>query len=89
MNESSTTHKLGYRIREFCDAAGIGRTKTYALITEGRLDVVRIGRCTIITADSARALLGLGATGHHAQAASKASTLTSEDNHQSGGRTNG
>jgi excisionase family DNA binding protein len=89
MYESATTHKLGYRIREFCDAAGIGRTKTYALIAEGRLHAVRIGRCTIITADSARALLGLGATGHHAQPASKASNPTSEDNPQSGGRTDG
>lgn len=89
MNESSTTHKLGYRIREFCDATGIGRTKTYELIAKGHLDTVHIGRCTIISADSARALLGLGATDHHAQPASKASTTTSEDNLQSGGRTNG
>lgn len=58
MSAPSTTKRLGYRVRELCDAAGRGRTKVYELIAQKRLDVVRVGRCTIITAASAEALFG-------------------------------
>lgn len=56
MTTPARTKRLGYRVWEFCDATGLGRTKVYELIAQKRLDVVRVGRCTIITADSAEAL---------------------------------
>lgn len=37
---------------------GIGRSKLYELIGEGRLQVVHIGRRTLITAESVRSLVG-------------------------------
>lgn len=57
MTEPTTNTRLGYRVAEFCAATGLGRTKTYELIADGRLTVVRVGRCTIITAESALRLM--------------------------------
>ena len=56
MSIPSRNHRLGYRIKELCQASGVGRTTIYKLIADGRLKVVRIGGCTIITADSAENL---------------------------------
>ena len=39
-------------------AIGIGRTTVYALINDGRLETVKIGRRTLIKTDSIRALVG-------------------------------
>jgi hypothetical protein len=62
MSENSPTPRLGYRIGELCTATGLGRTMVYGLIGSGRLKVVRVGRCTIVTAESVHSLLqsGLG-----------------------------
>ncbi len=38
-------------------ALGIGRTKIYELIAQGRLETVKIGRRTLIKAKSIRALI--------------------------------
>ncbi len=38
-------------------AIGIGSTKIYELIAEGKLETVRIGRRTLIKTDSIRALV--------------------------------
>lgn len=57
MYGSSNTQRIGYRIHELRNATGLGRSKIYQLISEGELDVVRIGRCTLITAESVDALL--------------------------------
>ncbi|MEO7681423.1 MAG: excisionase family DNA-binding protein [Sphingomonas sp.] len=38
-------------------AIGIGTTKLYELIAEGRLETVKIGRRTLIKTDSIRALV--------------------------------
>jgi hypothetical protein len=50
--------KLTYTIREFTEVSGLGPTKTYELIKDGRLKVIKIDGRTLITAASARALLG-------------------------------
>jgi hypothetical protein len=50
--------KLAYTIREFMAASGLGRTSTYALINAKHLTIVKVGRRTLITAHSARKLLG-------------------------------
>lgn len=57
MNGPYPTHRLGYRISELCTATGLGRTKIYSLIASKQLDVVRVGRCTIVKAESVDALL--------------------------------
>jgi excisionase family DNA binding protein len=50
-----------YRIDDFCRAYGIGRTTVYALLKNGTLRSIKIGRRRLITADSAEALLSLKA----------------------------
>jgi len=49
--------KVAYRIDEFCDAFGVGRTKFYAELKAGRLKARRVGRRMIITAADAAAWL--------------------------------
>ena len=39
------------------DATGLGRTKIYELINAGKLKTVKIGRRTLVRADSIRQLL--------------------------------
>ena len=55
MNTNSTV--LAYPIREACAAAGIGRTKLYSLIAEGKLEARQCGARTLIPAESLRAFL--------------------------------
>ena len=45
------------KIAEFCRLYGIGKTKTYDLINEGRLTRVKVGSCSLITWESAQALI--------------------------------
>jgi excisionase family DNA binding protein len=49
--------KLGYSIREACEATSLGKTTVYNHIAAGRLRTVRVGGRTIVLADSLRALL--------------------------------
>ncbi len=57
------TLKPAYRIAEFCAAFGIGRSKAYEEIKEGRLKPLKVGKRTLITAAHALAWLELhGAT---------------------------
>ena len=42
-------------IRGFCDAYGVGRTRTYDLIAAGKLQAVKNGPRTMIDVDSAEA----------------------------------
>jgi excisionase family DNA binding protein len=39
-------------------ATGLGRTKIFELIKEGRLSTVKVGRRTLVTAESIRRLVG-------------------------------
>lgn len=48
-------------INDAARAIGIGRTKLYALISSGDLDVIKIGRRTLVKTSSIRALLEKGA----------------------------
>ena len=52
--------KLAYTIAEACHAVGIGRTKLYELIGEGRVETRKIGARTVIPTESLRALIGSG-----------------------------
>lgn len=44
-------------IADACRSIGIGRTKLYELISEGRLETVKIGRRTLILTRSVEALV--------------------------------
>jgi hypothetical protein len=57
MHEFSRVERLAYRVNKFCDATDPAQTKVYEQIAEHRLDSVRNGRCTIVAADRAKALL--------------------------------
>ena len=48
---------LSYGISDACAALGIGRTRLYALIAEGRIEARACGGRTLIPADSLRAFL--------------------------------
>lgn len=52
-----TPAPLAYSIADACKITSIGRTRLYALIAEGRLEVRKIGRRTIIPSASLRALI--------------------------------
>jgi excisionase family DNA binding protein len=46
------TDPLAYTIQDACKATGLGRTKLYALISQGKLDARKAGSRTLIPADS-------------------------------------
>ena len=52
--------KLAFTIAEACHAVGLGRSKIYELIGQGRLETRKIGSRTIIPADSLRKLVAHG-----------------------------
>ena len=41
--------KLAYSILEFCEIAGVGRTKAYEELAAGRLKAKKVGSRTLIT----------------------------------------
>ncbi|MFO1238295.1 MAG: helix-turn-helix domain-containing protein [Alphaproteobacteria bacterium] len=45
-------------VNEAAKALSLGRTSIYQLIREGRLDVVKLGRRTLIKVDSIKRLIG-------------------------------
>ncbi len=49
--------KIGYSIREACEASSLGRTALYGHIAAGRLRVTRVGGRTIVPADALRAFI--------------------------------
>jgi excisionase family DNA binding protein len=50
---------IAYSVNEACRVSSIGRTRLYELIKDGQLDVVKIGRRTLVKADSLLRLLNL------------------------------
>jgi excisionase family DNA binding protein len=48
---------LAYSVAEACRVTSIGRTRLYELINEGRLEVRKIGKRTLIPAASLRRLI--------------------------------
>ena len=50
--------KLLYSIKEACAALGIARSTLYSLIGAGRIEVLKVGRRTLLKARSVRAFAG-------------------------------
>jgi len=55
MSESNSI--LAYRIDDFCEAIGLGRTKVYDLIKQKKLKPIRVGGRTLIPRSEAERLL--------------------------------
>ena len=51
---------LAYRVKHFCRAVGLGKTKFYELVREGKLKTVVIGGRRLIPADEAQRLIREG-----------------------------
>lgn len=49
--------KFAYSINETSRALSMGRTSIYAMISDGRLEAFKLGRRTLIKADSIRRLV--------------------------------
>ena len=47
--------KVARTVRGFCEAYGVGKSKVYELIAQGKLDVRKVGRRTLIVEESAKA----------------------------------
>jgi excisionase family DNA binding protein len=54
---TNSTEPLVYSIKEALRLSTFGRTRLYELINSGELKVTRIGRRTLVRADSLRALI--------------------------------
>jgi excisionase family DNA binding protein len=54
--------RVFYSVAETCRLLSLGRTKVYELIGEERLAVVKIGRRSLVTAESIARLSGTAAT---------------------------
>ena len=50
--------QLAYSINETAKALSLGRTSIYALISDGRLEAFKLGRRTLVKAESIRRLVG-------------------------------
>lgn len=61
--------RITVRVPRAAEMLGIGRTKLYELIADGEIDVVKLGRATLITMRSIEALID-----RHKVSAANAST---------------
>jgi excisionase family DNA binding protein len=58
MNTNQYPEPIAYSINDACKAVGLGRTYLYQMISEGRLEVRKVGKRTLIPASSLRRLIG-------------------------------
>lgn len=49
--------RLAYSINETASTLSLGRTSVYAMISDGRLEAFKLGRRTLIKAESVRRLV--------------------------------
>ncbi|MFB0872144.1 MULTISPECIES: helix-turn-helix transcriptional regulator [unclassified Sphingobium] len=57
MSLDPTPSPITVRIKDACRMTGIGRSKIYLLIAEGKLETVKIGSMTLVRVSSIEALL--------------------------------
>ena len=60
MNTISDPPLLAYRVKAFCASVGLGRTKFYELVRDGKIKTVVIGGRRLVPADEARRLVREG-----------------------------
>ena len=53
----SNFEPIAYSVADACRVSSLGRTRLYQLIGEGRLEVRKVGKRTLIPAASLRALI--------------------------------
>lgn len=53
---------IALTVRDTTKVTGFGKTTTYKLISEGKLTSVKVGRRTLVTVASIKALIGGGAS---------------------------
>lgn len=58
----SLMQQIALSIAETCAVLSLGRTKVYELIKDGSLATFKIGRRTLVRADSVNALAGIEST---------------------------
>jgi excisionase family DNA binding protein len=59
-NSDSDMHVLAYRVTPFCKSIGIGRTKFYQLVREGKVRTIVIGGRRLIPRAEAERLVREG-----------------------------
>jgi len=52
-HDTTLSNRVNYRVSDFLDEFGIGRTKFYALVKAGEIRIVRCGRRTLIPMSAA------------------------------------
>lgn len=57
MSYVTSPEPLAYSVAEACRVSSIGKTRLYALINEGKLRATKVGKRTLISAASLRALI--------------------------------
>jgi hypothetical protein len=57
MQSNTPLVPLAYSIKDAIQVSSIGKTRLYALIGEGRLKVTRVGKRTLVNAESLRQLV--------------------------------
>ena len=45
---------INWRVNEFCEAHGLGRTKFYELVAAGKIELVKCGSTSLITDPAAQ-----------------------------------
>lgn len=56
---STAMRPITVRVREACRLTGMGRSKLYMLISEGHLEVIKVGAMTLIPVRSLEKFLGV------------------------------
>ena len=51
---------LAYRVRDFCTSVGLGKTKFYELLREGKIKTISIGGRRLVPADEAQRIVREG-----------------------------
>ncbi len=59
-HEPSATNRLAFRVQLFCRSMGIGRTKFYELVRDGKIKTIVIGGRRLVPAEEAQRLLREG-----------------------------
>ena len=57
MHCKTITEPLAYSVDDACRVSSLGKTKLYELINEGRLQVRKVGKRTLVSAASLRVLI--------------------------------